>query len=789
MRTAKILLHTFVGISMVFYTLATALLAVPSTAQAAYGYPSTIGFQGRLKNSSGQAISSGTYDFRFKLYDGSDASTATQTSADWIYSNDVTVTSGYFSTSFTPGSDTSDFADDLYVLVAVASSTGAGASADGSYESFSTTTLIQLNKTPYAIFAQAIETNTTAPSSNLFEGRVYYNPDDNAMYVYTGSAFTEVSSTLDDAYDAFGSAAQIITVDDAVTGISFDVAAAGNYDIDLQSTGDFRIQDAGSTWAQFTDAQSFDVDGTGAISLDSDAASNFNTSAGDLTLQAEAASVNVLAAEAAADAIRLNASNAAGGIDIDAGTAGIAIDSTGALSLDAAGTSSNFSLASDGAGDDLTLAVTGATDSSVVVNSSGTGTDAVDVNATAGGITLDAAGGISIDAAAASNLTTSVGALTLSTTAGGTSSSVILQSVDTSSDAIYLDADGAAGSGIYLDAYDATNNVTGVVTLDGSSLSLNSFSSGGITLSVGDSGNFVASTANGDLSLTAQGATQHVNITATNGDVNLITQTAGGSINIGTSGDVTRTVNIATTLGSEAINIGTVSAGSSATDTISIGNDDNATSITMTTGTGGLDVNLLGEFQIDGALTDIGTGTYTVANGDNDLGVEGDFEVNGTTTLEALTITDLTVTSGARIGTGSTPDAFTALADDSFFVEGLIEVDGAARLDGGVSADGGVFTVADTSGNLHTSGTLDADGAANIADTTAGADVTMGNSTGNLTFLSDNADFTLTDATDNVFQLVNSANSRLYIDVDAGATDTLTLGNSTDVTALNGAAA
>ncbi|MBI3421085.1 MAG: hypothetical protein HY006_03400, partial [Candidatus Sungbacteria bacterium] len=83
---------------------------------------------------------------------------------------------------------------------------------------------------------------------------------------------------------------------------------------------------------------------------------------------------------------------------------------------------------------------------------------------------------------------------------------------------------------------------------------------------------------------------------------------------------------------------------------------------------------------------------------------------------------------------------------------------------------------------------VDIDGSANIADTTAGSDVAMGNSTGNLTFLSDNADFTLTDATDNVFQLVNASNSRLYLDVDAGATDTVTLGNSTDVTAIAGSA-
>lgn len=41
------------------------------------------------------------------------------------------------------------------------------------------------------------------------------------------------------------------------------------------------------------------------------------------------------------------------------------------------------------------------------------------------------------------------------------------------------------------------------------------------------------------------------------------------------------------------------------------------------------DFNPTTEFQIDGALTDIGTGTYSLANGDNDLGVAGDLEVVG----------------------------------------------------------------------------------------------------------------------------------------------------------------
>lgn len=54
--------------------------------------------------------------------------------------------------------------------------------------------------------------------------------------------------------------------------------------------------------------------------------------------------------------------------------------------------------------------------------------------------------------------------------------------------------------------------------------------------------------------------------------------------------------------------------------------------------------------------------------------------INSATTLTAGT--DLTVTSGARVGTGSTGTHLTALADDSLLVEGQSEYDGTAWFDG-----------------------------------------------------------------------------------------------------------
>ncbi|MBN2095778.1 hypothetical protein JW752_00050, partial [Candidatus Peregrinibacteria bacterium] len=79
------------------------------------------------------------------------------------------------------------------------------------------------------------------------------------------------------------------------------------------------------------------------------------------------------------------------------------------LDFDITGNPSEITLVSDGAADDFTIELTGATDSSLVLQSTGTGTDAVDINATAGGVTVDASGAVSLDGGAASNFTTSAG--------------------------------------------------------------------------------------------------------------------------------------------------------------------------------------------------------------------------------------------------------------------------------------------------------------------------------------------------------------------------------------------
>ncbi len=132
------------------------------------------------------------------------------------------------------------------------------------------------------------------------------------------------------------------------------------------------------------------------------------------------------------DTIRLT-TPAAGTVDVDSGTGGAHVDSTGTISLDAAA-ASNFST-SVGA---LTLAGV-----------------SLDIDATAGAATIDATAGVSIDGGAASNFSTSVGALTLA--------------------GVSLDIDASAGA--------ATIDATAGVSIDGGAASNFSTSAGALTLS------------------------------------------------------------------------------------------------------------------------------------------------------------------------------------------------------------------------------------------------------------------------------------------------------------------
>ena len=146
------------------------------------------------------------------------------------------------------------------------------------------------------------------------------------------------------------------------------------------------------------------IDSTAAFSIDGATASNVTVTGAsqDLTLSSSGGSVNMTASEAAANAIRIQASDAAGGIDIDCGTGGAALDSTGGISLDAT-TASNFTVT--GAAD-LTLTSTAG---SIPITAGEADAAAIALQAAAGGLDIDLGLALIADAAGNIELNSSAG--------------------------------------------------------------------------------------------------------------------------------------------------------------------------------------------------------------------------------------------------------------------------------------------------------------------------------------------------------------------------------------------
>lgn len=161
-----------------------------------------------------------------------------------------------------------------------------------------------------------------------------------------------------------------------------------------------------------------------------------------------------------ADAINISATGTAGGIDIDSGTGGVIADSTGVVSIDGAD-DVNLTVTAGTDGEDLTISEIGATDSSVILTSAGTGTDAIGIHATAGGIDIDTASttaaALDIDATG----TVSGNAITVNTTNGG----ILIQAGNaTNGDIAITAADDLTLTGGPIALVGATN-ITGAVTV------------------------------------------------------------------------------------------------------------------------------------------------------------------------------------------------------------------------------------------------------------------------------------------------------------------------------------
>jgi len=135
-----------------------------------------------------------------------------------------------------------------------------------------------------------------------------------------------------------------------------------------------------------------------------------------------------------------------------------------------------------------------------------------------------------------------------------------------------------------------------------------------------------------------------------------------------------------------------------------------------------------------------------------------------------------------RVGDGAPGTC--AMTGESAYVESCLEVDGtitaaAVTMTGLDLGDGDITNVGDIALDTITS-----DGTTIGIGQTAGDTITVGAATNDFAVLGDNVDFTITDGSDNGFQVANATGPVVYIDLSLGAADALTLGNAAGTTEI-----
>lgn len=368
-------------------------------------------------------------------------------------------------------------------------------------------------------------------------------------------------------------AANAITLLSAAGGIDVDAALQINISSSQNAVDAIRI---------VSSSGGIDIDAVGAATE-------------DINITNTGASVVIVATESAADAIVLNAT--LGGIDILASGASAGED----IDIVATGSSVNITSTENNSGAIL-LTENGGASGRITLNAAqGTGADSINLDSTAGGITLSAAlatadainlsasaGGVDIDGALQVNIASSqnaADAIRIVASAGG----------------IDVDAVGAAGEDISI------VNTGGSLTLQATESDINAIvinasgAAGGINIDSGTSGIIVDTT--GGISLDSAAAS---NFTAT-GAFDITINSTAGSVIINAEEAVTDAIDIQTAAGgidvNAALEINIDSSEAAVADAIRIVASAADGGIDMDSGTGGFTIDSTGAISIDGAAS------------------------------------------------------------------------------------------------------------------------------------------------------------------------------------------
>lgn len=389
----------------------------------------------------------------------------------------------------------------------------------------------------------------TAPSSPI-EGEVYYDSASKGLLLYTGAAFVTIDTaggvSLDGAYNlgstitvdagavtmtatnaADNTALSIVQEDTSnatallITGSQATANAIG-IDIDSQSTGR-DIEGTAAAWyvdgagaATFASAT---MGSTGLVLENSETITNGTNNA--IKFDSDTGTVEDFSIGLGANTNIITFSSDSSADTVEYGTIDD-INGVGNLYFDSA--PSQITLASNEAADDLTIQVTGALNASLDLRSAGTGTDAVKIYGSAGGIDID-----STDDMAITNTATTNDDDLVIEQVGAQDASLIIQSAGTGGDALSLITSAATGdikinSGDVIDI-DAADDIT--VDLAGAAGEdiLVTNTGGSITLSATESAvdaiKIEATTGGIDILASGAAATEDIDITATGSSVNV----------------------------------------------------------------------------------------------------------------------------------------------------------------------------------------------------------------------------------------------------------------------------
>lgn len=395
----------------------------------------------------------------------------------------------------------------------------------------------------------------------------------------TASNFSTTGAGVDVTIDS-ASGRVIINGEEAAANAITLLSAAGGIDADAA----LQINIASSQSA--VDAIRI-VASAGGIDIDA-----VGTAGEDINITNTGASIVLSATESAADAIVINAT--LGGIDILASGAAAGED----IDIIATGSSVNITSTENNAGAIIVSANGGTSERVTLLSSQGTGADSINLESTAGGITLSAAlasadainlaasaGGVDIDGALQVNIASSqnaVDAIRIVASAGGididavgaatedinitnTGGSVVIVATESAADAIRMNASGAAG---------------------------------GFDIDAGSNGFIVDTT--GGISLDSAAAS---NFTAT-GAFDITVQSTAGSILLNAGEAVTDAINIDSTGGFDlnaALEINIDSSEAAVADAIRIVASAADGGIDVDAGTGGITIDSTGAVSIDGA--------------------------------------------------------------------------------------------------------------------------------------------------------------------------------------------